>query len=249
MHRLDPRTKLLCSLVLMGALFAINRLDVMVCLFLGIALLYFFAEIPPRLFWGNLLIFFWLYLITFCLHCFMHPGLVLLKIPVVGWTITQEGVHAGLLFSLRVGVLIALSSLLMSVTMPQELTDGLEKLLSPFKKIGIPVSEGALMISIALRFVPILVEEAEKIRRAQQARGADLEGSLPIRLKKTLPMILPLFSSALKKADDLALALEAKGYRGGAGRTQLVLLKLSYQDLIALFVTISVTFTIFYFRV
>ncbi|MCX6639291.1 MAG: energy-coupling factor transporter transmembrane component T [bacterium] len=248
LHRLDPRSKLLGSLVLMVALFAVTKISVIILFLFGVMILYIPARIPLRMFWGNVRVFAWLYLITLLIHLFLHPGQALFTLPVLGWTVSVEGLYAGILFSIRIAILVTLSSLLMSVTTPQELTDGLERLFSPLTRLKVPVSEGALMISIALRFVPILLEEADKIRRAQLARGADLDGVLPVRIKKSLPMILPLFSGALKKADDLALALEARGYRGGQGRTQLVVLHFSVTDALVLVFALIIAALLFILR-
>lgn len=225
----------------MLGVFTVQRIICIVLLFGVISVLFPLAGIPLRVLWRNTRAFFWLYAITFLIHLFFHPGRVLLTLPLVEWGITFEGIEAGVLFTVRIAVLVSLSLLLMSVTTPQELTDGLERLLRPLSRFNVPVNEGALMVSIALRFVPILTQEALKIQRAQSARGADLEGSWLVRIRKSLPMILPLFSGALKKADDLALALEARAYRGGQGRTQMIELKISIRDLLAFALTAALT--------
>ncbi len=239
-HRLDPRSKLICALLLMVAVFTIGSIiGIVLFMFLSMAL-FLLADIPLRLFWNNLRMFFLLYAITFAIHLFFHPGNAIIQLPLLGWEITLEGIRAGILFTVRIAVLISISTLLMSVTTPQDLTDGLEKLFRPLTGLRVPVSEGALMISIALRFVPILMQEAVKIQQAQVSRGADMEGSWIVRIRKSLPMILPLFAGALKKADDLALALEARGYRGGKGRTKLIELRIQQRDVTALFLTCAI---------
>jgi energy-coupling factor transport system permease protein len=221
----------------MLGVFAVHHVIGIIFLFGTISLLFPLAGIPLQVLWRNTRAFFWLYVITFLIHLFFHPGRALVTVPLIGWQVTFEGIEAGVLFTVRIAVLVSLSLLLMSITTPQELTDGLEKLLRPLTRLKVPVSEGALMVSIALRFVPILTQEALKIQRAQTARGADLEGSWVKRIRKTLPMILPLFTSALKKADDLALALEARAYRGGQGRTQMMALSIAGRDMMAFVLT------------
>ena len=241
LHSLDPRTKLICALLFMIAVFFISNIGGIVLFLLLVVSLYPLAKIPLRFLWGNIRVFLWLYAVTFFIHVFLHPGDALVRLPLLGWEVTAEGIAAGVLFTVRIAILVSLSALLMSVTMPQDLTDGIEKLLRPLERLKVPVSEGALMVSIALRFVPILMQEAVKIQRAQMARGADLEGGWMVRIKKSLPMILPLFSGALKKADDLALALEARAYRGGRGRTQLAVLRMTGRDLSALALATGIT--------
>lgn len=248
LHRLDPRTKLICALLLMIAVFFVNDVaSIVVFLVLTIAL-FPVADLSLRFFWGNVRVFIWLYAITFFIHLFFHPGKALFSVPFLGWSITEEGLSAGALFTIRIAVLVSLSNLLMAVTMPQDLTDGMERLFRPLTRLGIPVGEGALMISIALRFVPVLMQEAEKIQKAQMARGADLEGSWMIRVRKSLPMILPLFAGALKRADDLALALEARAYQGGEGRTRLVELRYALRDFSGLLVVVLFAAGIFLLR-
>jgi energy-coupling factor transport system permease protein len=246
LHQLDPRIKLICTLLLMIAVFLIFDAVGMVVFSLLMIVLYFLGKIPLHVFWGNLRAFLWLYLITFSIHLFLHPGRELISIPYIGWEISIEGIEAGVLFTLRIAVLVSLSSLLMAVTTPQDLTDGLERLLKPLRFFKVPVSEGALMVSITIRFVPILMQEAVKIRQAQLARGADLEGSWIVRIRKSLPMILPLFSGALKKADVLAVAMEARGYRGGSNRTRMIALKFHITDWLALTLTLALASLVLY---
>jgi energy-coupling factor transport system permease protein len=240
LHRLDPRTKLLCTLVWMLVIFRIERVPGILVFLLLTVLLFPLAHLPLQIFWRNVRAFFWLYGITFLIHLFFHPGQVIWVVPGVGWNITAEGIQAGILFTVRIAILISISNLLMAVTTPQDITDGLEKMFRPLVRFGIPVGESALMISIALRFVPILWEESDKIRKAQISRGADLEGSWILRIRKTIPMILPLFAGALKRADDLAMALEARAYRGGRGRTQMISLQMSLRDYLAFTTTAGI---------
>ena len=182
----------------------------------------------------NVMAFMPLFIITFSIHFLGHKGEALFEIPVVHWVATLEGLAAGILFTMRMISLILILGLFLALTAPQDLTDGLEKLARPLARMGLPVSQGALIVSMAFRFVPILAEEADRIRRAQISRGAPLEGWTVFRLHRLVPIVLPLFVAALKRADDLALALEARGYRGGQGRTQMTELRFKAGDAAAI---------------
>jgi ABC-type cobalt transport system, permease component CbiQ and related transporters len=148
--------------------------------------------------------------------------------------IYREGIDIAVAMSLRLIFLIIGTSILTLTTSPIELTDGIEKLLNPFKKIGLPAHELAMMMTIALRFIPTLMDEADKIMKAQMARGADFEsGNLMQKAKNLIPLLVPLFISSFRRADELAMAMEARCYKGGDGRTRMKVLKLNYNDLIA----------------
>jgi energy-coupling factor transport system permease protein len=140
-------------------------------------------------------------------------------VPGVGWDITSQGIMNGILYVLRIAYMIMLSAVMLYCTAPLEVTDGIESLLKPLKRFRVPTGELALMISIALRFLPTLIDEADRVRKVQVSRGLDLEGSLIKKIKGLVPLILPLIMSSLRKAEDLAVAMEARGYRGGEGRT------------------------------
>ncbi|MFW5788123.1 MAG: energy-coupling factor transporter transmembrane component T family protein, partial [Halanaerobiales bacterium] len=161
-------------------------------------------------------------------------------------SIEEEGLYTGFFMVSRILLLIMFTSLLTLTTSPLQLTDGIEYLLNPFKKIGVPASELAMMMTIALRFIPTLLEEAQKIMKAQKARGADFEsGNIIKRAKNLIPLLVPLFISAFRRADELALAMEARCYKGGEGRTRLHELTLKSRDFFALaFVTIFALFVI-----
>ena len=221
----------------MLVIFRIEQVSGILVFLLLTILLFPLARLPLHRFWRNVRAFFWLYGITFFIHLFFHRGQPVWVVPGLGWIITAEGIQAGILFTVRIAILITISNFLMAVTTPQDITDGLEKLFRPFARFGVPVGEIALMISISLRFVPILWEESDKIRKAQISRGADLEGSWILRIRKTIPMVLPLFAGALKRADDLAMALEARAYRGDEGRTQMISLRMSFRDYLAFLAT------------
>ena len=218
-HALDPRTKLLSILVLM----------VLVLLAKGF-LLYAFAAAflavvirVSRLPWGlvlrNLRPFSWLIGLTILVHLFFTPGQPIPGFPIAGIAATREGLRQGLFFGSRLALLIVTAALLTLTTAPIELTDALERLLKPLKRFGFPAHELAMMMVIALRFIPILMEEADRLRKAQWARGASFSGGIVRKVKSLIPLLVPLFLSAFRKADQLAIAMESRCYRGGEGRT------------------------------
>lgn len=231
-HGLDPRIKIVILIIMIVFLFTIDSIVgygifflfvFFIILLARISVLYFLRSLRPLLF----LIFF-----TFLLNLFMSPGEVLWQ-----WfflKITREGLDLGLQMSFRIILLIILSSLLTYTTSPIELTDGIEYLLNPLSLLGFPSHELAMMMTIALRFIPTLMEETDKIIKAQLARGADFErGSIINRAKNLIPVFVPLFISAFRRADELALAMEARCYRGGKYRTRMKVLKITLKDLLA----------------
>lgn len=220
-HRMDPRAKLLTIFLFVIIVFLANNVTTysIITLFaLGSILL---SKVPFSYIYKGLKPILWIVLFTIILHLLMtKEGKIVLD---VGWLkIYEEGLRQGIFISLRFLLLIMVTSLLTLTTTPIEITDGMETLLSPFKRFGLPAHELALMMSISLRFIPTLMEETEKIMKAQSARGVDFtSGSLKERFNAIVPLLVPLFISAFKRADDLALAMEARGYRGGEGRTKL----------------------------
>ena len=173
-----------------------------------------------------------LLLISVSFNLFLTPGEVLVQFWIL--KITREGLHIALMMGARLILLVLGSSLMTLTTTPNQLTDGLEKGLGALKKVGVPVHEIAMMMSIALRFIPILIEETDKIMKAQQARGADFEsGNLLQRAKAMVPILVPLFISAFRRANDLAMAMEARCYHGGEGRTKMKPLRYAARDRIA----------------
>jgi energy-coupling factor transport system permease protein len=172
-------------------------------------------------------------LFTFLLNMFMTAGTPLVRLGFL--TITREGLYGAVFMGLRLVLLIVGSSLLTLTTKPIKLTDGIESLLGPLRAFGVPAHELAMMMTIALRFIPTLLEETDKIMKAQMARGADFEsGSILRRAKNLIPILVPLFISAFRIAQDLAMAMEARCYRGGEGRTKLHALKLGRVDAVAI---------------
>lgn len=219
-HALDPRTKLLASLAMMTVLLITSSIAHLVFLFAVLLLLYRLSRLTPLIALANLKPFVWLFLLTWILHALFTEGHVLIRLPLVHAAITSEGVARGAYYVLRIALLILTATLLTLTTSPIAITDAVERLLRPFRRVGLPAHEIAMMMSIALRFIPIFIEEGERIRKAQVSRGAVFEGSLLRRLKSILPLILPLFVSTFRRAGDLAVAMDARCYRGGEGRTQ-----------------------------
>ncbi|MDC0765045.1 energy-coupling factor transporter transmembrane protein EcfT [Brevibacillus sp. HB1.4B] len=230
LHRADPRSKLLFIILFATLIFLANN-TVTYAILIGFTL---YAALLSRLSLSYILKSLkpvWiLILFTVVLHIFITKGgTVYFQ---WGWfTVEEEGVRQAIFISLRLGLLILISSLLTLTTSPIDLTEGLERLLGPLGKIGIPVHDIALMMSIALRFIPTLMEETDKIIKAQTARGANFtSGSLVRRAKNLIPIAIPLFVSAFRRAEELALAMEARGYRGGVGRTRLNKLTFTWRD-------------------
>ena len=236
LHRLDPRTKFVSTLVLMSAVFTTRQFAGLIPfgLFLAGALL--LARLPLGIALNNLRPFVWLFSITFALNALMTPGTVLWRLPALGYAVTAEGLERGALLCLRLGATVVTTSLLTLTTSPMELTDGLERLLKPLRAVGFPAHELAMMVSISLRFVPVLAEEAERLHKAQMARGADFSGNPIRRIQSLVPLLVPLFVSAFARADRLALAMESRCYRGGDQRTHFRQLHFRRTDLVAVLI-------------
>jgi energy-coupling factor transport system permease protein len=229
-HRLDPRTKLIALIALMTSLLMSFSLVILGVYALGIILIVYISKIPYRYVFRNLIPFFWLFLITMLVHLFWTPGKVLLDIPFIGVQITKDGISLGIVYSTRLALLIMYAALLSLTTLPIELTDALENLMAPLKKVKVPAHEMALMLSLSLRFIPTLMEEAERLKNAQLSRGARFDGNIIERIRNIIPLILPLFVSAFRRADELALAMDARCYAGGEGRTSFKRLKYEKLD-------------------
>jgi energy-coupling factor transport system permease protein len=229
-HHLDPRTKILGTLLFIVAIFmAANTAGyVFLCAFVLAVILA--SRLPVRMVFRSLKPLAFIIILTMCLHFFMGEG----EHVLFTWQfirITQEGLDMGIKMSLRLVLLLLISSVLTFTTSPIVLTDGIESLLNPFKKMGVPAHELAMMMTIALRFIPTLIEETDRIIKAQTARGADFNsGNLLQKAKNMLPVLIPLFISAFRRADELAVAMEARCYRGGEGRTRMHELAYTYVD-------------------
>ena len=223
-HRLDARTKILGTLLYIIEIFLVNSFAGFGLVILALGVLIGISRVPVRFIFKGLKAVVFIILLTFVLNLFMFDGTVLWHWKFL--TITYEGLYRSCFMALRLILLIIGTSMLTLTTKPMELTDGLEKLLKPFKRFGLPSHEIALMMSIALRFIPTLLEETDKIMKAQMARGADFEsGNLIHKVKNMVPLLVPLFVSAFRRADDLAMAMEARCYNGGEGRTKMKPLK------------------------
>ena len=225
-HRLDPRVKIVCTLLFLVSLFIQNSLlgYVIATIYLGTVILLLFTVIMNLLLTrtGDTLIHFWIF------------------------TITEGGLRTSVFMAIRLMYLVAGSSIMTFTTSPNGLTDGMEKLLHPLNKLNVPVHEVAMMMSIALRFIPILLEETDKIMKAQQARGADFEsGNIIQRAKAMVPILVPLFVSAFRRANDLAMAMESRCYHGGEGRTKMKPLRYKSRDRIAYIITLIYLVAIF----
>lgn len=232
-HNLDPRTKILSAVIFMVALFTVNSALGYVSMGLFTFLVIWLSHIPMHYLLRGLKPVLIIIVFTVTLHLFLTPGTEVFRWGI--FKITVEGVRQGIFMGLRLVFLVFITSLLTLTTSPISLTDGLEYLLSPGRKIGLPAHELAMMMSIALRFIPTLLEETEKIMKAQMARGADFEsGNLWRRAKNMVPLLVPLFVSAFRRADDLAMAMEARCYRGGTGRTRLKELVMHHRDYLTL---------------
>lgn len=219
-HRLDARTKILGTLLYIIEIFLVNSFAGFGLVILALGVLIGISRVPVRFIFKGLKAVVFIILLTFVLNLFMFDGTVLWHWKFL--TITYEGLYRSCFMALRLILLIIGTSMLTLTTKPMELTDGLEKLLKPFNRLGLPSHEIALMMSIALRFIPTLLEETDKIMKAQQARGADFEsGNLIQRVKNMIPILIPLFVGSFRIAQDLALAMEARCYHGGVGRTRM----------------------------
>lgn len=232
LHRLDPRTKIILLFFFLVAIFAVSS-AASYALLSGLTLaLMLVSRVPMRMMLRSVKPLWWIILFTFVIHLFSTPGEELAKVWI--FSVTMEGLVQGFLICLRLVLLILLSSLLTFTTSPLKLTDAMERLLSPLRRFGVPAHELAMMMTIALRFVPTLIEETDRIMKAQQSRGADFsEGSIMKRLRALVPILVPLFLSAFRRADDLAMAMEARCYRGGEGRTQMKALQVTGIDYVA----------------
>ncbi len=220
LHRLDPRVKFVSTMVYIVSLFVFSSWFGYGVAGLFLVAMIALSKVPFKFMVKGLKPVMMLLLITMFFNLIFTPGETLWSFWVI--KITREGVHLALRMGIRLVFLIIGASLMTLTTTPNQLTDGLERLMGPLNKIHVPVHEIAMMMSIALRFIPILLEETDKIMKAQMARGADFEsGNLIQKVKNMVPLLVPLFVSAFRRANDLAMAMEARCYHGGAGRTQM----------------------------
>lgn len=235
LHRLDPRVKLVGTIFFIISLFVVKNIWGYVVATIFLAAMIALSKVPIKFMVKGMKAIVFVMLITVFFNLFLTPGETLISIWKI--TITKEGVKTASMMAVRLTYLIMGSSIMTLTTTPNNLTDGLERLMRPLKKIKVPVHEIAMMMSIALRFIPILLEETDIIMKAQMARGADFEtGNIVKRAKALVPLLVPLFVSAFRRANDLAMAMEARCYRGGEGRTKMKPLIYKKQDYAGYFV-------------
>lgn len=231
-HKLDPRTKILGVFVFIVALFMVKDFIGFAICAAAVGIVVAISRVPLSYILRGMKPILLILAFTFLLNIFMVDGQIIWQWKFL--KITLEGVYRALFMGFRLILLIISSSLLTLTTKPIELTDGLEKLMSPLSHLKVPTHEIAMMMSIALRFIPTLLGETDKIMKAQQARGADFEsGGLLKRAKALIPILVPLFISAFRIASDLAMAMEARCYRGGRGRTRMNEIKFGKKDILA----------------
>lgn len=250
LHRLDPRVKLVGTIVFIIMIFCINNIAGYVIATAALAAVIAISRVPVKFMLKGLKAIFFILIFTAVLNLFLTPGT-----PVVEWhfiRITKEGILMALKMAVRLTYLIMGSSVMTLTTTPNHLTDGMEKGLSPLKKIHVPVHDISMIMSIALRFIPILMEETDKIMKAQQARCADFEsGNIFQRARSLVPVLVPLFISSFRRANDLAMAMEARCYHGGEGRTKMKPLKYYRRDYVSygcilLYIVVLILLNIFF---
>lgn len=237
LHRLDARLKIILTVIYIILLFMITR-PLAYLIFLSATLvMILMAKIPVKYILKGLKPMMFIIIFTVIINIFLTPGDVVFSKNILGLTfkITSQGIRMGALMFLRLSLLITGTSLLTLTTSPMMLTDGIEHILRPLNIIKVPSHEIAMMMSIAIRFIPTLAEETDKIMKAQTARGADFEhGNIIVRAKAMIPILIPLFVSAFRRADELATAMDSRCYNGGKHRTRLKQMKMTKNDYIAL---------------
>ena len=246
LHRLDPRVKLVSTLLYLISLFLFKSIPGYIVATVFLVAVIRLSKVPFSYIVKGLKPIVMLLMITVLFNLFLtRDGEVLFHAWI--FTITEGGLRTAVYMAIRLIYLIIGSSLMTFTTTPNELTDGIEKLLHPLNKIRVPVHEVAMMMSIALRFIPILLEETDKIMKAQIAWGADLEsGNIIQRAKNMIPILVPLFVSAFRRANDLAMAMEARCYRGGEGRTKMKPLKYQSRDHMAYIAVVAYVVAVFF---
>ena len=236
-HRLDPRTKVLLTILYIVIVFLAKTFAGYALILAYVLLSSHYSRVPYRMLFRGLKPLRFILILTFLLNLFFNSGETVL-FSVWNIRLTLEGIQMAVFFSLRLVFLVLGTSILILTTSPVALSDAMEIMLKPLKVIHFPAHELAMMMTIAIRFIPTLLEETDKIRKAQMARGADFEsGNLISRAKAMIPLLVPLFVSAFRRAGDLAMAMESRCYHGGEGRTRLRVLKMTRGDALAFSVT------------
>ena len=247
-HQMDPRTKIVCTMIFIAAIFLASSPLSYVVITGFLALTIFYSDIPLKLVIKSIKPLWFILIFTFLIHIFTTPGQMFFTFGIIH--ASKEGIVYGAYMTLRLVYLITFSSLLTYTTSPIVLTDGIEALLMKFHKLGVPAHELAMMMSIALRFIPTLLEETDRIMKAQASRGANFTtGSIMQKAKSMIPVLVPLFVSAFRRADDLATAMEARCYRGGEGRSKMHQLCYTNKDRIGFAAVMLVTLILLIMRV
>jgi len=235
LHQLDPRTKIIVMLTFMSAIVMIHHLARLGLAAILLLIVIAISRLPVALVLRNLRPFLWLFLLTVIFHLLLtSQGKLLITIPYLGIKVTLPGLITGIIYSLRLAILILSAALLTLTTSPMELTDALDRFLKPLQKIGVSTHEFTMMITLSLRFIPTLLLEADKLRKAQLSRGATFQGNIFQRVKSVIPLILPLFISVFRRADDLALAMDARCYGPSRNRTSFKMLTFQKNDYLVL---------------
>ncbi|MBR2500484.1 MAG: energy-coupling factor transporter transmembrane protein EcfT [Clostridia bacterium] len=238
LHKLDPRTKILALILMIVAIFISSTAITYALSALFTLMIVFLSKVPPKMYFKSLKPIWFVIIFTAILNMFLTQGQMVYLFGIKTY-IKYEGIILAIKMAIRLILLIITSAALTYTTSPIALTDGLERLLKPVSKIGFPTHELAMMMSIAIRFIPTLIEETEKIIKAQKARGSDIgSGSFVKKIKALTPMLVPLFISAFRRADDLAVAMEARCYHGGKNRTRLKEIHYTTHDLKAAMVLV-----------
>jgi len=233
-HRLDPRTKMCGALCVMVMLIWAKSIPPFFLILAMTLALIRISNVPTHLLLANLKAFRLLLIITYTAHACFTPGeTVIISGLYIPW-LTWEGLFQGTLFCIRLVVIMLIAALLMLTTAPLDVSDGIERLLKPLERFGLPAHELAMMMVIALRFIPTLVEESNRLQKAQMSRGGDFTGNFIRRVRKMIPLLVPLMLSAFRRAEELAVAMESRCYRGGTGRTQYRIMALKRNDYIAI---------------
>ncbi|NLJ76952.1 MAG: energy-coupling factor transporter transmembrane protein EcfT [Peptococcaceae bacterium] len=238
LHRLDPRTKIIAVLAIAVSIIIFSNWQGFLLIALLTLVALFVSRLPLAVIFGSLKSLWLLLLITFLLQAFLTPGIPVIELGPL--QVSQEGIVAATGIVLRLMLLILIAFLPTLTTPPIRLTAGLESILSPLRRVGVPAHELAMMMTLALRFIPTLLQEAEIVISAQRSRGAGFTTGSPVKWAKSLlPLFVPLFAGALRRADDLAMAMECRCYRGGANRTRMSVLKLNTEDYVVICVVLA----------
>ena len=244
-HKIDPRIKILSLIFIIVAVFMSKTPGAFAGGIVFNTVLIFMSKIKFKTVFKAIKPVLFLIMFTAVINVFLTKGEVLFKYKFI--VITEEGIYSAISMALRIILLVSFTSLLTFTTSPIRLTDGIESLLKPFSKIGLPAHELAMMMTIALRFIPTLLEETDKIIMAQKSRGADFEsGNILKRSKALIPILVPLFINSFRRADELATAMECRCYRGGDNRTKLKELRIRYYDLIGFAISLTACFAIIF---